>query len=95
MRELFCGWIHDRVLKEIIFLNLLSLGYNILNAKPWKIVYFSLSGWQPLVVCGPLWVEGVLESKWLENKLLQSGLMREERRPATGRKVGHLDTMRH
>lgn len=37
----------------------------------------------------------MLESKWLDSKLLQSGLMREERRPATGRNVGDLESLRH
>lgn len=44
------------------------------------------------VVCRPRWV---LDSKQLESKLLQSGLMQEERKPATGRNVGVLDTLWH
>lgn len=67
--------------------NTFSLRGDILTVKPRKISIF-LSSWQPLVVCGPWWVKGVLESKRLDSKLLQSGLMREERRPATGRNVG-------
>lgn len=35
----------------------------------------------------------MLESKRLDSKLLQSGLMREERRPATGRNVGDLENL--
>jgi len=78
-RGLFCAWL----LKEHFF----RFRDDYLTAKP-RTFLISICGWKPLVVCGRWWVEGVLESKRLERKLLQSGLMREERRPATGRNVG-------
>lgn len=76
------AWIRQ----EIIFLT-------ILTAKPRKIFLIHIYLATPCSLRPSGGWRGVLESKRLDSKLLQSGLMREERRPATGRNVGALETL--